>query len=76
MSDPRRQLAGSKGGHLSWAHTIDRAARTANGRAALEQKFLDQADGDPVRAAHFRKAYYADLSLKSAKARAARKAAS
>jgi hypothetical protein len=35
----------------------------------MDQKFLDQADGDPVRAEHFRKAYYARLALKSAQAR-------
>jgi hypothetical protein len=72
--DPLRQLAGSKGGHLSWFNTLDRTARTAPARAALEQRFLDEADGDHVRAAHLRKAFYKDLALKSAKARARRKA--
>jgi hypothetical protein len=72
--DPLRQLCGRKGGHISWANTVDRSARTAPGRAALEARFLDQADGDPVRAEHLRKAYYADLSLKSAKARRAKAA--
>lgn len=69
-------LLGRIGAHVSWANTADRTARTAPGRAALEQKFLDQADGDPVRAAHLRKAYYQRLALKSAAARRARKAAS
>jgi hypothetical protein len=32
-------------------------------------KFLEQADGDPVRAEHLRKAYFAKLALKSAQAR-------
>ena len=43
--------------------------RTAPARAALEQKFLDEADGDPVRAEHLRKAHFARLALKSAQAR-------
>lgn len=65
-------LLGKIGAHASWANTRDRTARTAPARAALEQKFLDQADGDPVRAAHFRKAYYQRMSLKSVQARRAR----
>ncbi len=72
MPDPVRQLTGSIGAHTSWANTTDRTARTAPARAALEAKFLEQADGDPVRAAHLRKAYYARLALKSAQARRAR----
>jgi hypothetical protein len=55
--------------HESWAATSDRTARTAPARAALDQKFLDEADGDPVRAEHIRKAHYARLALKSAQAR-------
>ena len=50
---------GRIGAHVSWANTKDRAARTAPARAALAQKFLDAADGDPVRAEHLRKAHYA-----------------
>jgi hypothetical protein len=64
-----RRLTASIAAHTSWANTPDRAARTANGRAALDQKFLDQAGGDPIRAEHLRKAYYARLALKSAQAR-------
>jgi hypothetical protein len=64
-----RSLRGRLGAHTSWANTTDRSARTAPARAALDQKFLDQADGDPVRAEHLRKAYFARLALKSAKAR-------
>jgi hypothetical protein len=67
--DPRRQLIGSIGGHESWSRTLDRSARTAPARAALEAKFLAEAGGDPVRAAHFRKAYFARLALASSKAR-------
>lgn len=65
-------LAGRLGAHVSWANTTDRAARTAPARAALDQKFLDEADGDPQRAESLRKAYYTRLALKSAQARRAR----
>ena len=74
MSAPSsdRAAIGAIGAHISWANTTDRTARTAPARAALEQKFLDQADGDPVRAAHLRKAYFQRLALKSAMARRAK----
>lgn len=55
--------------HESWARTTNRTARTAPARRALEEKFLREAGGDPVRAEHARKAYYRRLSLKSAVAR-------
>ena len=64
-----RALIAAIASHESWAHTADRTARTAPARAALDQKFLDEADGDPMRAAHLRRAYYYRLSLKSAQAR-------
>jgi hypothetical protein len=59
--------------HESWAATTDRPARTAPARAALEQKWLDEAEGDPVRAEHLRKAYYLRMAAKSVQARRARK---
>lgn len=62
-------MLGTLGAHASWANTPDRSARTAPARAALDQKFLDEAGGDPVRAAHLRKAHFAKLALKSAQAR-------
>jgi hypothetical protein len=68
-----RSLISRLGAHESWARTADRTARTAPARAALAQKFLDQAEGDPVRAEHLRRAYYARLALKSAQARRRRK---
>lgn len=68
MSDDRSAYA-RIGAHISWANTTDRTARTAPARAALDAKFLQQADGDPVRAAHLRKAHFTRLALKSAKAR-------
>lgn len=67
--DAELSMLGRLGAHVSWANTADRSARTAPARAALEQKFLDEAGGDPVRAAHLRKAHYARLALKSAQAR-------
>ena len=69
MHATNRSLLGRIGANVSWANTTDRAARTAPARAALEKKFLDEAGGDPVRAAHLRKAYFQRLALKSAQAR-------
>jgi hypothetical protein len=62
-------LLKSAGAHESWARTTDRSARTAPARAALDAKFLEQADGDPVRAEHLRKAYFLRLADKSARSR-------
>lgn len=67
--DSELSMLGRLGAHVSWANTADRSARTAPARAALEQKFLDEAGGDPVRATHLRKAHFARLALKSAQAR-------
>lgn len=64
-----RALIATIAAHTSWANTEDPTARTAPARAALEAKFREQAGGDPERAAHLRKAYYARLGLKSAQAR-------
>lgn len=75
MAESELTMLARIGAHTSWANTTDRAARTAPARAALDQKFLDEAEGDPVRAAHLKKAYYARLALKSAQARAKRKKA-
>ena len=64
-----RSLAASVAAELSWANTENRSARTAPARAAHDLKFLDEAGGDPVRAEHFRKAYFKRLALKSAQSR-------
>lgn len=64
-----RSLTASIAAHESWANTPNRSARTTNARAALDRKFLDAADGDPVRAEHLRKAYFQRLALKSAQSR-------
>lgn len=68
-SESERKLRSSIAAHESWAKTANRASRTAPARAALDQKFLDEAGGDPVRAGHLRKAYFQRLALKSAQAR-------
>jgi hypothetical protein len=68
-SASERRLQAQIASHESWANTPDRTARTAPARAALDQKFLRDAGGDPIRAAHLRKAYFARLALKSAQAR-------
>jgi hypothetical protein len=62
--------------HQSWANTKDRTARTAAGRDAMRQKFLDEAGGDPVKAENLRKAFYKRMALKSAQARRRRREAS
>ena len=69
IPEPERRLQAQIRAHASWGRTTDRAARTAPARAALAQKFLDEAEGDPVRAESLRRAYYASLALKSAQAR-------
>jgi len=69
VSPSERSLAGRLMAELSWANTKDRSARTAPARAARDQTFLDQADGDPVRAAHLRKAHFTRMALKSAQSR-------
>ena len=69
LTSAERTLRASIAAHESWAATTDRAARTAPARAALDRKFLDAADGDPVRAEHLRKAHFQRLALKSARAR-------
>jgi hypothetical protein len=64
-----RRLIGKLGAHASWAVTEDRTARTAPARAALAARFLAEANGDPVRAEHLRKAHFLRLAHKSAQAR-------
>ncbi len=69
MSKSLKSLRASIAAHESWAQTENRSARTAPARAALDAKFLEQAGGDSVRAAHLRKAHFARLALRSAQAR-------
>lgn len=71
------RLRASIAAHESWAHTPDRAARTAPARAALMSRFEREADPEGTmlpaerarRAEHLRKAYFQRLALKSAAAR-------
>ncbi|NMM35776.1 MAG: hypothetical protein HHJ13_17630 [Phycicoccus sp.] len=69
MTPAENKLRSQIAAHESWANTTDRSARTAPARAALDAKFLEAADGDPVRAEHLRKAHFARLALKSAQSR-------
>lgn len=71
----RRRLRASIAAHESWAATEDRSTRTAPARRALDQKFLDAADGDPLRAESLRKAHFKRLALLSAESRSRKKAA-
>ena len=77
-----RQSAGRFGAYKSWANTSDRTARTANGRAAAPndvewhlarldpEKFADASEKQRMAAAEAaKKAYYAELAMRSAKAR-------
>lgn len=68
----QHRIASAAGARKSWAQTEDRSARTAKARAARDQKFLDQAGGDPVKAEHLRRAFYLQMQLKSLKARQAK----
>src|SRR5690606_27347294 len=69
MSETERRLRASIAAHEAWAATEDRTARTAPARRALQEKFLREAGGDPVRAEHLRRADYQRLAPKSARAR-------
>jgi hypothetical protein len=69
QSSVERAQNASIAAHLSWANTENPSERTAPARRALEAKFLEEAGGDPVRAAHLRKAYFKRLALKSAQSR-------
>lgn len=69
MTRSERSLISSIAAHESWAKTEDRAARTAAARRGLDQKFLEQAGGDPQRAEHLRSAHFKRLALKSAQSR-------
>jgi hypothetical protein len=64
-----RQLLGRIGGYKSWANTNDRTARTAPGRRAFLARFADAPDPEAAK-----RAFFAELSLKAARARTAKKA--
>lgn len=83
LTPTERSLRGQVAAHTSWARTDDRAARTAPARQAALDRFERQVDPEGLllpaerakRAESARKAYFAALALKSAKARRIRKAA-
>jgi hypothetical protein len=68
-SESEASQAGRQLAHLSWGNTLDRTARTAPARAAMEARWLELAGGDPDRAESLRKAHYVGMALKSAVAR-------
>jgi hypothetical protein len=74
LTSAERSLRGKIAVETSWANTDNRSARTANAKRALDKKFLTEAGGDPVKAQHLRKAYYARLAFRSAQARRHRSA--
>lgn len=67
--------------HVSWANTSDRQARTEKARKAWNDRFEKQVDPDGVlpeaerrqRAESARKAFYAEMSLRSVQARRIKK---
>ena len=80
-----RKTIGRYGGLRSWANTVDRAARTAPGRlrspSSIEyhldrldgEWFADATEAQKLAAAQAaRKAYYAELAMRSAVARSRR----
>jgi len=80
LTPEQRSLRARIASHESWARTPDASARTAPGRKAFLDRFEKQVDPDGElsaterarRADHARKAYFARLALKSARARRAR----
>jgi hypothetical protein len=67
-SPEERSLVSRIGGYEKWAQTVDRSAATRPARRAFLKRFEKYPDPEAAR-----KAYFARLALKSAKAR--RKAA-
>ena len=82
LTPSQRVIRAQIAAHTSWANTEDRTERTEPGRQAMRKKFEDQVDPDrklppaerAKRVENARKAFYQQLALKSAKARAARAA--
>jgi hypothetical protein len=72
MPESEATLAARALAHRSWANTHDRTERTSHGRRAADARFLEQAGGDPARAESLRKAFYAELTLKSVRVRRAK----
>ena len=88
MPSSPRQLSGRYGGLKSWANTTDRSVRTAPARTASPasidywrdrldpERFADATEEQRLAAAEAaRKAHFAELAMRSAKARRQRAAA-
>lgn len=77
MTSEERKLAARIAAHDRWAHVSDRSVETAPARTAFMATFERQVDPDGIlppderarRAEHARKAHFARLALKSARAR-------
>jgi len=78
MNPSERSMTMRFAAHKSWANTTDRSARTAPARRASNKRFLEQAreqhpDATDAQieqiAESLSKAYFTELSLKSAQAR-------
>lgn len=69
LTETERRTRSQIAAHTSWANTEDRSSRTAPARRALDARFLEQADGDPIRAESLKKAHFLRLALKSAQTR-------
>lgn len=75
--DSDRFLAASIASNTRWAHESNRSAATSNARAAFMRRFEDEVDPDRVlssgersrRVENAKRAYFARLALKSARAR-------
>lgn len=80
LTPPQRTLQARAAAHISWAKTVNPAARTEAARRAFLARFERQVDPDGTldpedrarRAAHARKAFFAQLALRGAQARAAK----
>ena len=72
MTEPK-SLQHQSAAYRSWANTEDWSARTSKARNTFENKFLEENDGDPKRAAAARKAYFIELTRRSVDARKRRR---
>jgi hypothetical protein len=77
LTPAERTMRARQAAYISWANTENRGARTQPGRDAMWEKFYDQVDPERKltsaerhkRAVSARKAFFAGLALRSAKAR-------
>jgi hypothetical protein len=77
LTPEQRSLRSRMAAHHSWARTADRSARTRPGRDAFMRRFEDQVDPERTlppaerlrRAEQARKAHFAQLALRSSRAR-------